>query len=104
MLFGRGMTRRGWFLRLAACVALDALDLTIGRLLFAVPWEEGVSSVILVLLFGWKGLLGLSELLEATEQIDAFIPIATLTALWAGRDAGFWGAKKPLTPPPVPVR
>lgn len=99
MLFGRGMTTRGWLVRLGICVALDALDFTVGRLFFAVPWEEGLSSAVLVLLFGWKGLLGLTELVEVTEQIDAFIPISTLTALWAGYDAGFWGPKKRLPAP-----
>ena len=99
MLFGRGMTTRGWFVRLGVCVGLDLLDFTAGRLLFALPWEEGISSAVLVLLFGWKGLLGLTELVDLTEQIDAFIPISTLTALWAGYDAGLFGPKRRLTPP-----
>jgi hypothetical protein len=104
MVFGRGMTTRGWLIRLAACVVLDLLDFTVGRALFAIPWEEGFSSAVLVLLFGWKGLLGLGELVDVTEQIDAFIPISSLTALWAGYDAGIWGRKKAIEPPQTPAQ
>jgi hypothetical protein len=99
MLFGRGMTPQGFLVRLGLCLLIDLVDLTAGRLLGLVPFEEVPIVAILVLLFGWKGLFALGELADLTEQVDAFIPSATLIALWAGWDAGIFGPRKP--PPPA---
>jgi len=95
MLFGRGMTPQGFLVRLGICLLIDLADFTAGRLLGLVPFEEVPISAALVLLFGWKGLFALTELVDLTEQIDAFIPMATLIALWAGWDAGIFGRKSP---------
>ncbi len=95
MLFGRGMTPQGFLVRLGICLLIDLADLTAGRLLALVPFEEIPISMVLVLLFGWKGLFALGELADLTEQIDAFIPTATLIGLWAGWDAGVFGRGSP---------
>lgn len=89
------MTRTGFFIRLAISVALDLLDLTIGRALFAVPWEEGAGAAIATLLWGPAGIVYLLELVDVTEQFDAFIPAATLIGLWVGWRKGFLFGKKP---------
>jgi hypothetical protein len=44
------MTRTGYFIGLLISVAIDALDMTIGRALFVIPWEEGVGALILFFL------------------------------------------------------
>jgi hypothetical protein len=93
---GSGMTRNGFFLRLAASVAIDLFDMTVGRTMFIVPWEEGVGAVVLTLMWGPAGLLYLGELADFTEQFDGFIPLATLIGLYVGWKEGFlFGAKKP---------
>lgn len=94
MLFGRNMTPQGYAVRMVICLAADLFDLTVGRALFALPWEEGVSTVFFTLMWGPLGLLNLTELLDVTEQLDAFIPMATLVGLWAGYNAGMWGPKR----------
>ena len=82
------MTRAGYFVRLAISVAIDLADLTFGRTLFLLPWEEGVGAVALFFLWGWPGLLYAGELIEPSEQIDAFLPSATLIALAVGLKNG----------------
>ena len=108
MLFGRGMTARGWAIRLAICVVADLLDFTLGRALFALPWEEGPSTVLLTLMWGPVGLFNLAEILDFTEQFDAFVPMATLIGLFVGYQKGFlqglWGAKPPAQDPPAPPK
>lgn len=98
MLFGKNMTPTGFAVRLAICLALDLADFTAGRGLFLLPWEEVPGAALLTLLFGAKGLVYVLEVIDLTEQIDAFIPTATLFGLWAGYDAGLFGKKKPLGP------
>lgn len=83
------MTRRGYFLRLAASIVIDGLDFTVGRALFPIPWEEGVGAAALTLLWGPWGLLYLGEIADFTEQIDAAIPSATLIGLIVGWRRGF---------------
>lgn len=103
MLFGRNMSPRGYLIRMAICVLADLFDLTAGRALFALPWEEGLSTAFFTLMWGPVGLLHLGELADLTEQFDAFIPTATLVGLIAGYQAGVWGPKKPArldAPPP----
>jgi hypothetical protein len=103
MLFGRGMTPQGFLVRLGLCVLIDLADFTAGRLLGFVPFEELPITAILVLLFGWKGFFALGELADLTEQIDAFIPSATMIALWAGWDSGLFSRRAPPAPPAPPA-
>jgi hypothetical protein len=76
-----------WWVKFAIAVAVDLLDMTVGRLLFVVPYAgEMIGTAVGVALFGWKGLFYLVEIIDPTEQIDGFIPTATLIALAARRD------------------
>lgn len=94
------MTRTGFFIRLALSLAIDIADFTIGRALFPVPWEEGVGAAILFLLWGPAGLVYLWELADLTEQLDGFIPTATLIGLYVGwREGHLLGKPRdPATP------
>jgi hypothetical protein len=96
------LTRTGFFVRLAACVVIDVADFTVGRALIPIPWEEGVGALLLSLMWGPAGLLYLGELVDMSEQIDAFIPLATLIGLYVGwRDGHLFGkpAKTSVGPP-----
>ncbi len=69
-------------LKLAVCIIYDALDLTLGRTLFVIPFGgELVGCALCAAMFGTSGLLYGLEALDMTEQIDGFIPTATLIAL-----------------------
>lgn len=71
-----------WGLKLTICILYDLFDMTIGRLLFPVPFSgELVGVVICVTLFGWSGALYGLEAFDLTEQIDGFIPTATIIAI-----------------------
>lgn len=71
-----------WTLKLIICILVDAFDMTIGRLLFPVPFAgEIVGAVVASAMFGWKGMLYLFEMIDPTEQLDGFVPTATLIAL-----------------------
>jgi hypothetical protein len=85
------MTRRGYFLRLALSVVIDLFDLTLGRIPIFGTVTEGVSTVVLLALWGPAGLLNLWELLDITDQADSFIPTATLIALYIGWREGMFG-------------
>jgi len=83
------MTRTGFFLRLALSLAIDVADATLGRVPLVGGVQEGVGTAILVLLWGPAGLLYLGELADFTEQVDGFIPTATLIGLYVGWREGF---------------
>ena len=83
------MTRSGYFLRLAFSVVIDLFDLTLGRIPIFGSVTEGVGTVVLMALWGPAGLLNLGELADFTDQADAFIPTATLVALYVGWREGF---------------
>lgn len=85
------MTRRGYFLRLALSVAIDLFDLTLGRIPIFGTVTEGVTTVVLMALWGPAGLLNLWELLDLSDQADSFIPTATLIALYIGWREGMFG-------------
>ena len=71
-----------WPVKLAVCILYDFFDFTIGRFLFATPFLGEILGVALgCALFGASGLLYALEALDPTEQIDGFIPAATLIAL-----------------------
>jgi hypothetical protein len=83
------MTRTGYFVRLAVSVAIDLADFTLGRVPIVGSVSEGAGALVLVALWGWPGLLYLGELGDPTDQIDGFLPTATLVALWVGYKQGF---------------
>lgn len=71
-----------WTVKLAICVAYDFFDMTIGRLLFPVPFSGEIGGCILCcILFGPAGMLYGLEGIDITEQLDGFIPTATIIAL-----------------------
>lgn len=88
------MTRKGFLWRLAVSVAIDIADFTIGRTMMLIPWEEGVGTAILVALWGPAGLLYLGELADFSEQLDGFVPMATIIALIVGWREGHLFPKK----------
>jgi hypothetical protein len=89
----RAMTRRGYFLRLAFSIVYDLFDFTLGRIPIFGAVTEGVGTVVLMALWGPAGLVNLLELFDFTEQGDAFIPTATLVALYVGWREGFLSGK-----------
>jgi hypothetical protein len=77
-----------WPAKLALCIAYDVFDFTIGRLLFPVPFlGEVIGCGLCCMMFGTAGLLYGLEAIDPTEQIDGFIPAATIIAL-KNRPAG----------------
>lgn len=83
------MTRNGYFLRLGFSILIDVIDFTLGRLPVFGTATDGVSTLVLYQLWGPVGLFNLLELIDVTEQIDAFIPTATLVGLYVGWREGF---------------
>jgi hypothetical protein len=83
------MTRRGYFLRLAFSIVIDLFDFTLGRIPIFGAVTEGVGTIALMALWGPAGLVNILELFDFTEQVDAFIPTATLIALYVGWREGF---------------
>ncbi|MGC1494732.1 MAG: hypothetical protein WA790_02915 [Sulfitobacter sp.] len=73
-----------WPLKLIICIFVDLFDFTIGRLLFAIPFSgEIIGIAVAYALFGKIAFLYAAEMLDPTEQLDGFIPTATLIALAA---------------------
>ena len=69
-------------MKLFIAILVDIFDFTIGRFLFAVPFSgEIIGVAICYCMFGPKALFYALEALDPTEQIDGFIPTATLIAL-----------------------
>lgn len=97
------MTRTGFYLRLALSIAIDVADATLGRVPLVGTVQEGVGTAILVLLWGPAGLLYLGELADFTEQVDGFIPTATLIGLYVGWREGFLLGKNRDAPPTPPA-
>lgn len=70
-----------WLYKFLVCVLYDLFDFTFGRLLFPVPLSgEIVGCVLCAAMFGWEGLWYGLEAIDPTEQLDAFIPTATIIA------------------------
>lgn len=78
------MTRSGYFARLAISVVIDLMDFTVGRIPILGTAEDGVGGVVLTALWGRAGLAYFWELFDITDQIDGFIPTATLIGLYVG--------------------
>ena len=83
------MTRRGYFIRLAFSIVYDLFDL----ILFWIPGlgtiTDGVGTVMLLALWGPAGLVNVWEIVNPVDPIDAFVPTATLVALFIGWREGF---------------
>lgn len=98
------MTRTGYFLRLAFSVVIDLFDFSLGRALFFGSVTEGVGTVVLLAMWGPIGLVNLAELVDFSEQIDGFIPTATLIALYVGWRQGHLTGKANDAPREQPAR
>ena len=76
-----------WKMKLGVAMLVDTFDMTIGRLLFPTPFlGEIVGTAVCWLMFGPKALCYSWELLDPTEQLDGFVPTATMIALMARND------------------
>lgn len=74
-------------MKLFVAILVDLFDFTVGRALFAVPFSgEIIGTAVCYAMFGPRALLYAAETLDPTEQIDGFIPTATLIALAHQRD------------------
>ena len=78
------MTRRGYFIRLAISLVIDIFDTLLGRIPIFGTVTDGVGTAVLYFLWGPAGLANLWELADITDQIDGFIPTATLIGLYVG--------------------
>lgn len=73
----RGM----WKLKLMVCVLYDFMDFTVGRLMFPIPFlGEIIGCALCCAMFGKAGLFYGLEAIDVTEQLDGFIPTATIIA------------------------
>lgn len=71
-----------WGVKLAVCILYDLFDMTIGRALFIAPFSgEIIGCVLCASMFGWSGVLYGLEAIDPTEQLDGFVPVATIIAL-----------------------
>jgi len=71
-----------WTVKLIVCVMYDLFDFTLGRALFLFPFAgEIVGCVLCAAMFGKAGMFYGLEAIDFTEQIDGFIPTATIIAL-----------------------
>jgi hypothetical protein len=71
-----------WWLKLIVSMLIDLFDMTVGRVMFATPFlGEIIGVVVGSMMFGPKAWWYALEALDPTEQIDGFIPTATLIAL-----------------------
>lgn len=76
-----------WWVKFVICVVVDLLDFFVGRHVFQVPLAgELAGMVVTVALFGPGGFAYAVEALDTTEQIDGFLPMASLIALAHRRD------------------
>lgn len=85
------MTRQGFFWRLAISVIIDLADFTLGRIPILGTVEDGVGGIAATALWGQAGLAYFWELADFTDQIDGFIPTATLIGLYVGWREGHIG-------------
>jgi hypothetical protein len=88
------MTRSGFFWRLALSIVIDIADFTFGRIPIFGTVTDGVGTVVLYALWGPAGLVNAWELVDFTDQVDGFIPTATLIALFVGWRNGVFGGRQ----------
>lgn len=73
-----------WWLKFSVCLFIDLFDMTVGRLFFAIPFaSEAIGVGVSYALFGPIAFAYALEILDPTEQLDGFIPTATIIALMA---------------------
>lgn len=76
------MRSMAWHHKLIICILYDIFDCTVGRLLIVLPFSgEILGCIFFIAMFGSDGLAYALEAIDPTEQIDGFIPTATLIAL-----------------------
>ncbi len=85
------MNRRTYFLKLAFSVVIDIFDFTLGRMPIFGTVTDGVGTAVLFAMWGPAGLVNAWELLDVTDQVDAFIPTATMVGLYVGWKNGMFG-------------
>lgn len=95
------MTRKGFYIRLAISAAIDILDFTFGRIPIFGSIGEGAGALLLTAIWGPAGLLYLGELADFTDQIDGFLPTATLIGLYVGWREGVILRKASGAAPPA---
>ena len=96
------MTRTGYFVRLGISIVIDLFDTLLGRVPIFGSVTEGVGSIVLVSLWGPAGLVYLLELGDVTDQIDGFVPMATLIGLYVGwRNGMLTGRARTEASPPA---
>jgi hypothetical protein len=88
------MTRSGYFARLTISVIIDLADFTLGRIPILGTVEDGVGGIVATALWGSAGLVYFWELADVTDQIDGFIPTATLIGLYVGWREGHLGGDR----------
>lgn len=65
-------------------ILIDIFDFTVGRVLFAIPFSGEIIGIFFgYLMYGPRAFWYALEALDPTEQIDGFIPTATLIAITA---------------------
>lgn len=69
-----------WSIKMAICVAYDVFDFTVGRMLFVPFSGEIVGMALCAAMFGKEGLWYGLEGIDFTEQVDGFIPTASIIA------------------------
>ncbi len=95
------MTRRGYFIRLAISIVIDAFDLILGGIPGFGTVTDGVGAVVMFLLWGPAGLVYIWEVVDIVDPTDAIIPTATLIGLYVGWRSGMLtGKSKPDSRPP----
>ena len=76
-----------WWPKFFIALFIDFLDMTVGRLLFVIPFSGEIIGVAVgYAMFGKKAFFYALEAIDPTEQIDGFIPTPTLIALAAKAD------------------
>jgi hypothetical protein len=95
------MTKRGFYLRLALSVLVDLIDFTLGRIPIFGTVQDGAGTLLMAALWGPVGFVNIWELFDITDQIDGFIPTATLIGLYVGWKHGFLFGKGKAEPAPT---
>ncbi len=76
-----------WWFKFYISIMVDTFDMTVGRIIFVFPFAGEIVGVAFgCAMFGKKGLIYIAEAIDVTEQIDGFIPTATIIALYAKKD------------------
>ncbi len=76
-----------YYVKLFIAICVDLFDMTVGRLMFATPFlSEIIGVAVGCMMFGSKGLWYALEAFDPSEQIDGFVPMATIIALNSADD------------------